>query len=79
MERFIVDKSGDHWKIIDLKRGHKLGVIGRVNNEHVADQVAIYLNICYPNKLTDDELKFALESAIRHQAVRKVVTGAIKG
>ena len=79
MERFIVDKSGDHWKIIDLKRGHKLGVIARVNNADVADHMAIYLNICYPNKLTGDELKFALESTIRHQAVRKAVTGAIKG
>ena len=67
MERFIVDKSGDHWKIIDLKRGHQQGVIARVNNEHVADQVAIYLNVCYPNKLTNDELRAVLENMVRYQ------------
>ena len=79
MERFIVDKSGNHWKIIDLKRGHQHGVIARVNDGNVADQIAIYLNVCYPNKLTNSDLKFALESTIRHQVVRKAVTGAIKG
>ena len=67
MERFIVDKSGDHWKIIDLKRGHKLGVIARVNNEHVADHMAIYLNVCYPNKLTGDELRAVLQNMVHYQ------------
>ena len=67
MERFIVDKSGDHWKIIDLKRGHQQGVIARVNDGDVADQVAIYLNICYPNTLTNDELRAVLQNMVRYQ------------
>lgn len=74
MERFRVERSGDNWKVTDWKRGSSLGVVARVNDGEIADQIAVMLNACYPNRLTGNELKAVLENAVDD----KIIIEALK-